>query len=108
PQANAGISVEIPANAIAGRVELSAFCVAVSDIKKFRIKGQHPDYASNEFTINSGDVLAYAETIEFDAFLDLDPIQKITSILDIRRSDDRETGPVLIDLDQQRIELELS
>src|SRR5437899_1472871 len=32
PQANAEISVEIPANAIAGRVELSAFCVAVSDI----------------------------------------------------------------------------
>jgi len=108
PQSSAEVSFEIPADAIAGRVELSAFCLATSDIKKYRIKGQHRDYSSTDFTINAGDVLAYAETIEFDAFLDVDPIRKISSILDIKRSDDRDSGPALIDFNGQRIEVELS
>ncbi len=108
PQTGPEISLEIPADAIAGRVELSAFCVAVSDISKYRIHGQHSDYGSSDFAINTGDILAYAETIEFDAYLDIDPIRKISSILDIKRSPDRDSGPVLIDFDGQRIELELS
>jgi hypothetical protein len=108
PQQGKDVTVEIPAGLIAGRVELSAFCVAVSDIAQYKIAGQHSDYQSADFSISRGDVLAYAETVEFDAYLDIDPIRKISSILDVIKSQDRVTGSALIFFDRQRIEIELS
>ncbi len=58
--------------------------------------------------MRAGDFLAIARHVEFDAFLDLDPIRKISSILDIRKATERETGSAQIDFSGDRIEIELS
>jgi hypothetical protein len=108
PQQTSTIAIEISTERIWGRVEVAAFCVAVSDITDYRISGQHSDYGQASFDIRSGDILAYAATEEFDAFLDIDPIRKISSILDIKRSPDRVAGPALIDFNGARIEVDLS
>nr|AIA18051.1 Unknown Function [uncultured bacterium] len=95
------------ADKIWGKVEITALCVALVDMHKYKIAGQHLDYEDSVFEIKSGDILAYSPTEEFDAFLDIDPIRKISSILDIKRSTDRILGPALIDFEGHRIEVEL-
>jgi hypothetical protein len=101
------ITLELSAGDIWGKVELSAFCLAQKEIKKFSLSGQHKDYGKTEFQIRTGDILAFAPTVEFDAFLDIDPIRKISSILDIQKSKTRQTGPALINFEAKHIEVEL-
>jgi len=108
PQQSTEVKVSLPATAVRGRVELLAFCVAKSDIPTYQLPGQHADYSNRTFGVRAGDFLAIARHVEFDAFLDLDPIRKISSILDIRKSAERETGPAQIDFNGDRIEVELS
>lgn len=108
PQESAEIKLSLPVTAVRGRVELLAFCVAAQDIEDYRLPGQHADYNDSSFEIRAGDYLAIARHVEFDAFLDLDPIRKISSILDVRKSSERTTGPAEIFLQEQRIEVWLS
>jgi hypothetical protein len=108
PQDSAEIKLSLPATAVRGRVELLAFCVATKDIEQYRLPGQHADYRGASFRVRAGDCLAIARHVEFDAFLDLDPIRKISSILDIRKSVDTVTGPAGIFFQGDRIEVELS
>lgn len=108
PQETAEVKLSLPATAVRGRVELLAFCVAAKDIDDYQLPGQHADYNDVSFRVRAGDYLAIARHVEFDAFLDLDPIRKISSILDIRKSPDRATGPAEIFLQADRIEVELS
>jgi hypothetical protein len=82
--------------------------VATNDIPDYQLSGQHPDYNKTSFGVRAGDFLAIARHVEFDAFLDLDPIRKISSILDIRKSGERQIGPAQIDFFGDRIEIELS
>jgi|ERR1019366_1676569 hypothetical protein len=108
PQQSVEVKLSLPATAVRGRVELLAFCVAARDIEDYRLPGQHSDYNNSSFRVRAGDYLAIARHVEFDAFLDLDPIRKISSILDIRKSQSRETGAAEIFLQADRIEVELS
>ncbi|MGA3285434.1 MAG: hypothetical protein ABSD57_13375 [Verrucomicrobiota bacterium] len=108
PQQSTDVKISLPATTVRGRVELLAFCVATSDIPNYQLPGQHADYNKTSFGVRAGDFLAIARHVEFDAFLDLDPIRKISSILDIRKSAERETGPACIDFFGNRIEIELS
>lgn len=108
PQQSAEVKLSLPATVVRGRVELLAFCVAAKDIEGYRLPGQHADYNNSSFRVRAGDYLAIARHVEFDAFLDLDPIRKISSILDVRKSADRETGAAEIFLQEQRIEVWLS
>ena len=101
------ITVELSAGEIWGKVELSAFCLAQKEIKNYCLSGQHSDYQKAKFQIRTGDILAFAPTVEFDAFLDIDPIRKISSILDILKSKTRLTGPALINFEAKHIEVEL-
>jgi hypothetical protein len=109
PQNGAEVCVSLPANGVRGKVEMLAMCVAFKDIPDYTLQGQHEDYTGSTFDIGPGDLLAVArDCVEFDAYLDLDPIRKISSILDIRRSAERSTGAALIDFDDDRVQVELS
>jgi hypothetical protein len=108
PQDSPDVKFCLPSTAVRGRVELLAVCVATEEIPDYRLSGEHSDYNGSSFPIKPGDVLAIARHVEFDAFLDLDPIRKISSILDIRKSAERVSGPAYVDFRGDRIELELS
>jgi hypothetical protein len=108
PQNSPEVRISLPAAQIRGKVELLAMCVANRDLPAYSITGQHADYGNTTFAITAGDVLAVAPEMEFDAYIDLDPIRRISSILDIKRSDDRSTGPAQIDFDGDHILVELA
>lgn len=71
-----------------GNVEVSLLLVATKDLKAYRHPGQHSDYRNTTFDISIGEPLAVAPSKSFDAFLETDPILKLSSILDIKRGDD--------------------
>jgi hypothetical protein len=102
------VKLSLPANLVRGKVELLAMCVAARDLSDYSLLGQHEDYQGNTFQISPGDLLAVADEVFFEAYLDLDPIRKISSILDIRRSPERLTGPAQIDFNGDHIQLKLA
>ena len=102
------VKVNLPASLVRGKVELLAMCIATREMAAYSLTGQHEDYGNATFEITAGDLLAVAPEIEFDAYIDLDPIRRISSILDIKRSDDRLTGPAQIDFNGDHIRVELA
>lgn len=102
------VHIELPADSVRGKVEMLAVCVAAGRINGYTLEGLHPDYRDAAFEISAGDLLATAPHVEFEAYLDLDPIRKISSILDITKSTERSAGPAHIDFAGQRIQVELA
>lgn len=87
----------IKASEIVGRVEVSGFIRAREPIDEYGIEGTHADYGNAKFQIGVGDVLAVDRTQQFEAYIDYDPLKNIASILTIRRDEQREDGPMLVD-----------
>jgi hypothetical protein len=108
PQTGPEVRINLPATQVRGKVELLAMCVANRDLPAYSLPGQHEDYGQATFAITAGDVLAVAPGIEFDAYIDLDPIRRISSILDIKRSDQNASGPAKIDFNGDHILVELA
>lgn len=100
--------VVLGASDILGRVEVSGFVVAEQPMQAYRIAGAHADYGDSTFPIDSGDVLAVAPTVVFDAHMDYDPLVHISSILTVRESDDDIDGPMTLDTTDDRIVVTLA
>lgn len=71
-----------------GVVEVSLLVVATKDLQKYRHPGQHADYRDGTFDVSIGEPLAVAVSKSFDAYLEADPILRLSSILDIKRGDE--------------------
>ena len=89
--------ITIGASELVGRVEVSGFIKAQTLISGYQIEGSHPDYGAATFQIMVGDVLAVAASRVFDAYVDYDPLRRISSILTILRSPEMEEGPMTMD-----------
>lgn len=103
PVGEGKFNIEIPYGSLRGRVELSAACVTTEDVHGYKNSDQHSDYKGASFNVAAGCVVAYATTCVCHAYLDADPIRKISSILNISKDSDRQSGPVEIQLGGQRI-----
>lgn len=87
----------IPATSLVGRVEVSGFVKAEKTVSAYTIEGAHEDYGASAFQIHEGDLLAVAESVKFDAYVDYDPLKTVKSILNIRCSEQIEEGAMKID-----------
>ena len=82
--------MEIDGDALFGAVEVSLLVVAAKDLKEYRHPNQHADYRDGAFNISIGEPLAVAVSKSFDAFLEYDPILKLSSIINIMRDTEDE------------------
>lgn len=80
--------MSIDGNSLFGVVEVSLLLVATKDLDEYRHPNQHADYRDGTFNIGIGEPLAVAVSKSFDAFLEADPILRLSSILDIKRGDE--------------------
>lgn len=81
--------IKVPDQSLYGRVEASFLVVAARDIDTYRHPRQHADFRNTEFAVAIGEPLAVALTKTFDAYFDIDPILKLSSIIDIKRGSDQ-------------------
>jgi hypothetical protein len=95
--------VVIQASELVGRVEVSGFIRAQGPIDDYCVVGAHPDYGNSTFQIHSGDILAVCPTQSFEAYTDYDPLRDISSILIIRRDDERDEGAMTLETNEDRI-----
>lgn len=100
--------VTISASELVGHVEVVGLIVSSDVIDEYAPEGMHSDYQGHRFSLAVGDVLAAAQTQSFEAYTDYDPLDRISSILTIRRSDVVEEGPMEVDLEQDKIVVSLS
>jgi hypothetical protein len=85
-----------------GTVEVSLVVLATKDLDQYGHPKQHPDYGTATFDVSVGQPLAVAQTKVFDAYLESDPILKLSSILDIRRGEPTQKG-MQVECDADRI-----
>lgn len=100
--------ITIRASELVGRVEVSGFIKAQDLIESYQISGAHTDYGNAKFQIQPGDILAVAPTQVFDAYVDYDPLKRISSILTICRSEELEEGAMKLDTSGERLIATLS
>jgi hypothetical protein len=100
--------ITLPASELVGRVEASGFIKAQVPIAAYQVVGSHADYGDARFEIRPGDILAVSNTHVFDAYVDYDPLRRLSSILNIVRSPDLEEGAMKVDTSGDRIVVTLS
>jgi hypothetical protein len=101
-------SLSVSASELVGRVEATGFIKAQVAMDAYCITGSHADYGDNTFCIAPGDVLAVAPSQFFEAYVDYDPLQQISSILTIRRSPDKEEAEMQLDPSEDKLVATLS
>jgi hypothetical protein len=98
--------MSIDGSSLFGVVEVSLLLVATKDIDDYRHPAQHSDYRDGTFNVSIGEPLAVAVSKSFDAFLEADPILRLSSILDIKRGDE-DLGVMNVNCHGDRIVIEL-
>lgn len=96
-------SLTIPSKELVGRIEISGFITASAEISEYQIEGSHDDYDEAIFSIRPGDILAAAPSLKFDAYVDYDPLKKISSILTVSCNKESTDGPMTVDTSGDRI-----
>ena len=81
-------TIKIPADDLRFNVEVNFFICANADIPEYRIEGSHSDYGDTLFDVKLGDVLAMSEGVSFPAEKDYDAIRKVSSIMQVEKSDE--------------------
>ncbi len=94
--------ITIPAGQLRGKVEVCAFAVVAKNIHAYSVSGCHTDYGNRTFKVGRGEIIAASSSMEFDAFLDYDPIKRISSILNIERSENKSLDRCDISFDDSR------
>lgn len=96
----------IDGDSLFGLVEVSLLIVATKDLDDYRHPNQHSDYRDGTFSVSIGEPLAVAVSQSFDAFLEADPILRLSSILDIKRGEE-ELRVMKVNCHGDRIVIEL-
>lgn len=100
--------VPISASELVGHVEMVGLVVSAGVISDYAPVGVHEDYEGRGFVLGVGDVLAASQTQSFEAYTDYDPLARISSIMTIRQSEDLDEGPMVVDLQDDKIVVTLS
>jgi hypothetical protein len=85
---NSDWTIRVPDQNLYGQVEASFLLIAARDIDAYCHPAQHVDFRNTAFNVGVGEPLAVAISKTFDAYLDLDPILRLSSIIDIQKGTD--------------------
>jgi hypothetical protein len=73
---------------LCGTAEVLAAIVAIKELGDYSHPHQNPDYGSSVFGVETASFLAVSETKAIEFFPDLDLIQKVSSLISIKRGDE--------------------
>ena len=73
--------ITLTASDLKGKVELDFFISMCKDVKDFEFTEAHSDYGGQKFDLNTGDIIAQAETQQFLAEEKLDETEKLGSLI---------------------------
>lgn len=100
--------VDVPADAVEGKVEYCCFILAAEDLPTYRNSDFHSDYEGLSFRVGRGDILAVDCGGWFAADRDIDPLRKIPSIFTVAVNPDPDAEPMDIDATGHKVVIRLS
>lgn len=96
-------TLEISANELKDRTDLTVLICANTDIKDYAPENMHSDYEGMAFNIEKGDFIAVLDTASFLLHHQYDQLKNITSILSFHRDKNRSTGAIEVDFNGDRL-----
>ena len=100
------LAVDVDADKLDGRVEVSIELCANSPIENYRPQGLNPDYGEAEFELDTGSVLAIGGKFSFIADSE-DETTGVQSWIQVKPSENV-NSPITVDFDTNRITVNLS
>lgn len=100
--------IKVPIHELYREIEIELGVIAKGDIPDYRPTDPHPDYGVSTFPVEAGDILAIAPPRRFVLDVEWDPLRApMQSIMRIVR-DERETGPMIANLEGEKIIVRVS
>jgi hypothetical protein len=100
--------IRIPSDELRDKVECEFYMATRDDIRRYAIKGANSDYAGSEFYVTKGDVLASGGRTFFIAEKDWEAYRAVSSFMVVVEDEEREEGPIKIDLSSDKIVIYMS
>jgi hypothetical protein len=100
--------ITIKSHLLRDRVDCAFYITASDDIRDYKNSEANSDYSGFEFYISKGDVLAFGGVTFFVAEKEWQAYRSVASFMEIRKDENRNKGPMEIDLGQEKIVIKLS
>jgi len=100
-------SVRVPIAFLDGYVEATLFVCASDRIDEYAPEGVHPDFSSEMFTLDQGDILAVGRTKGFELNSPAGGMESPVNWLRFECDEHRQDGPILMDLEDNIIQVYL-
>jgi len=100
--------VELRGTEVTGNVEWLPLVLSARQIEGYRPDGLHEDYGDQTFGIEANEILAIGNGGKFTVDPHYDPLKKISSIMQILRSEKVKSGPYEMDPSGEKITVFLS
>ena len=100
--------IMIPVENLNAVVEVNVFVRAKRDFSHYTVENSHSDYGDATFSIVSGDILAVAEGMRFDADIDFDALRSVSSIMQIQQHSADGDKPMAVEFNDEKITILLS
>jgi len=101
------ISFEIPKKQVKGKVNFLCVLVAKTPIKSYTNTESHSDYAGFTFDIETGDTLAFFDEFHFNASINYEKLNAVSSFMEVVENSDVSAMYTNIYLDKSKIEVQL-
>lgn len=103
-----GCRIELRGSDVQGPVEWLPLVLSCDGIPDYRPDGLHEDYGGRQFDIQANEVLAIGTGGKFTVEPHYDPLRKMSSIMQVLRSEKTQSGPYEMDPTGEKITVFLS
>lgn len=95
--------IKISGNEICGNTDATLLLVANQDIPSYSPEGLHADYSGITCSLKKGDFIAVLGTYKIPLLQDYDLLRQISTIIVFNRDEERESGPIKMDFNEDKL-----
>lgn len=101
------IELQIPKKQVRGKVEFTCLLIAKTDLSDYQNIDSHEDYATYNFDLDKGDVLAYFGEFSFNADIRYEKLKAVSTFMEVLENADKNAEHTNIVLDSNKIQVQL-
>ena len=95
--------IKLEGNMVMGKVECLPLIVSDIPIIKYELSKFHKDYNGISFELLKGDILAIGHGFSFEAEKEYDPLEKLSSIMQVLPDSTLDNGAMQVELSEEKI-----
>jgi len=95
--------VTLEGDIVSGKIDCLPLIISTAQIPDYQLSGFHEDYNNTSFDLQKGDILAIGSGFSFEAEKEYDPMEKLSSIMQVLPDDRLDNGIMEVDLSGEKI-----